>query len=177
MGHCYHHALSSVRKWGGEPEDYLSLHQWFDEPSKLVTADFRHRARRHAVDLAFAGRIVVGQHGQGELGAVDKAGSMTKATMFKLEAGPLITGKAEATQLAHLPFELLALADQGVGTFAGGPQQLLGVAPGAEGNADFADLWRQPGMGIEQGALGIRPKQRLVRMLAMNINQPFTNFT
>ena len=23
MGHCYHHALSSVKKWGGTAEDYL----------------------------------------------------------------------------------------------------------------------------------------------------------
>lgn len=30
MGHCYHHALSSARKWGGTAEDYLPLHQWFD---------------------------------------------------------------------------------------------------------------------------------------------------
>jgi hypothetical protein len=30
MGHCYHHALSSVRKWGGTAEDYLPLHNWFD---------------------------------------------------------------------------------------------------------------------------------------------------
>ena len=30
MGHCYHHALSSARKWGGVAEDYLPLHQWFD---------------------------------------------------------------------------------------------------------------------------------------------------
>ena len=30
MGHCYHHALSSVKKWGGTAEDYLPLHQWFD---------------------------------------------------------------------------------------------------------------------------------------------------
>jgi hypothetical protein len=30
MGHCYHHALSSVKKWGGVAEDYLRLHQWFD---------------------------------------------------------------------------------------------------------------------------------------------------
>ncbi len=41
MGHCYHHALSSVKKWGGVAEDYLPLHQWFDE-SKAITADFRH---------------------------------------------------------------------------------------------------------------------------------------
>lgn len=46
MGHCYHHALSSARKWGGTAEDYLPLHQWFDE-SKEITADFRHRALRH----------------------------------------------------------------------------------------------------------------------------------
>ena len=30
MSHCYYHALSSVRKWGGEVADYLSLHQWLD---------------------------------------------------------------------------------------------------------------------------------------------------
>ncbi|PTQ65124.1 DUF6915 family protein [Celeribacter persicus] len=46
MGNCYHHALSSARKWGGAAEDYLPLHQWFDE-SKEITADFRHRALRH----------------------------------------------------------------------------------------------------------------------------------
>lgn len=46
MGHCYHHALSSVRKWGGTPEDYLPLHQWFDM-SKEHVADFRHRMLRH----------------------------------------------------------------------------------------------------------------------------------
>jgi len=52
MGHCYHHALSSVRKWGGEPEDYLPLHQWFDE-SKMLIADFRHRALRHHAEGIF----------------------------------------------------------------------------------------------------------------------------
>ncbi|WP_447725510.1 DUF6915 family protein [Sphingomonas koreensis] len=53
MGHCYHHALSSVRKWGGEPEDYLPLHQQFGEPSKLIVADFRHRALRHHAEGIF----------------------------------------------------------------------------------------------------------------------------
>ena len=46
MGHCYHHALSSARKWGGAAEAYLPLHQWFDE-SKEIIADFRQRALRH----------------------------------------------------------------------------------------------------------------------------------
>ena len=52
MGHPYHHALSSVRKWGGEAEDYLALHQWFDE-SKSILADFRHRALRHHAEGIF----------------------------------------------------------------------------------------------------------------------------
>lgn len=46
MAHCYHHALSSVRKWGGKAEDFQPLHDWFDQ-SKAHTADFRHRALRH----------------------------------------------------------------------------------------------------------------------------------
>ena len=46
MAHPWHHALSSVRKWGGAPEDYLAVHAWFDA-SKAITADFRHRALRH----------------------------------------------------------------------------------------------------------------------------------
>lgn len=46
MAHPYHHALSSVRKWGGRVEDYLALHEWFDA-SKAFLADFRHRALRH----------------------------------------------------------------------------------------------------------------------------------
>ena len=46
MAHPYHHALSSVKKWGGVVEDYIELHSWLDA-SKLILADFRHRALRH----------------------------------------------------------------------------------------------------------------------------------
>ena len=46
MAHPYHHALSSVKKWGGAVDCYLALHSWFDA-SKEITADFRHRALRH----------------------------------------------------------------------------------------------------------------------------------
>ena len=52
MAHPYHHAVSSVRKWGGTPEDYLSLHAWFDE-SKSIIADYRHRALRHHAEGIF----------------------------------------------------------------------------------------------------------------------------
>lgn len=46
MANPYHHAVSSVKKWGGCVEDYIAIHSWFDE-SKSHFADFRHRALRH----------------------------------------------------------------------------------------------------------------------------------
>ena len=30
MAHPYHHALSSVKKWGGTVDDYQAIHAWFD---------------------------------------------------------------------------------------------------------------------------------------------------
>lgn len=43
----YLHARNSVKKWGGVPEDYLKLHDWFDQ-SKAHHADMRHRALLHS---------------------------------------------------------------------------------------------------------------------------------
>ena len=59
MAHPYHHALSSVRKWGGTVEDYLPLHSWFDG-SKEITADFRHRALRHHAEGIFMAETIFG---------------------------------------------------------------------------------------------------------------------
>ena len=42
----YKHAQSSASKWGGEPEDYILLHDWFDQ-TKSYTGDWTHRALRH----------------------------------------------------------------------------------------------------------------------------------
>ena len=52
MGHCYHHALSSAKRWGGDAAEFLPLHSWFDQ-SKSITADFRHRALRHHAEGVF----------------------------------------------------------------------------------------------------------------------------
>ncbi|WP_441347342.1 DUF6915 family protein, partial [Roseovarius sp. EC-SD190] len=30
MAHPYHHALSSVKKWGGTVDCYMAVHTWFD---------------------------------------------------------------------------------------------------------------------------------------------------
>lgn len=46
MSHPYHHALSSVKKFGGKPEDYQSVHDFMDS-SKAAWADIRHRAILH----------------------------------------------------------------------------------------------------------------------------------
>lgn len=46
MADAFHHAQSSVNKWGGIVDDYLPLHRWFDE-TKEHFADPRHRAIRH----------------------------------------------------------------------------------------------------------------------------------
>ena len=59
MAHPYHHALSSVKKWGGKPEDYQAIHDWFDE-SKAHMADFRHRALRHHSEGIFMAECLFG---------------------------------------------------------------------------------------------------------------------
>lgn len=59
MAHPYHHAMSSAKKWGGIPEDYLQVHEWFDE-TKAHFADFRHRALRHHSEGIFLCEAIFG---------------------------------------------------------------------------------------------------------------------
>jgi len=57
MAHPWKHAESSAKKFGGNLEDYLPIHNWFDE-SKAFLPDFRHRALRdHAEGIFLAERI------------------------------------------------------------------------------------------------------------------------
>jgi hypothetical protein len=60
MAHPYHHALASVKKWGGEVSDYIHLHSWFDQ-SKSIAGDFRHRALRHHAEGIFMLETLYGQ--------------------------------------------------------------------------------------------------------------------
>jgi hypothetical protein len=41
------HAKNSARKWGGKPEDYQAIHDFFDS-SKAAMPDVRHRAILHS---------------------------------------------------------------------------------------------------------------------------------
>ena len=52
MSHPLHHAISSQKKWGGESDDYLPIHNWFDE-TKMHYPDMRHRALRHHTEGIF----------------------------------------------------------------------------------------------------------------------------
>lgn len=40
------HAQSTAAKWGGSWQDYIAIHDWFDE-TKQYTGDWTHRALRH----------------------------------------------------------------------------------------------------------------------------------
>jgi len=46
MSHPYYHAVSSSKRFGGCPEDYLAIHEWFDR-GKASQPDFKHRALSH----------------------------------------------------------------------------------------------------------------------------------
>ena len=59
MANPWHHAVSSQRKWGGEVEDYLAIHSWFDA-TKLILPDFRHRALRHHSEGIFLCEAIFG---------------------------------------------------------------------------------------------------------------------
>jgi hypothetical protein len=59
VSHTYHHAVSSARLYGGKPEDYQAIHNWFDQ-SKESMADFRHRAVRHHAEGIFECEKVFG---------------------------------------------------------------------------------------------------------------------
>ncbi len=46
MSASYDHCKTSVRKWGGKPEDYVDIHEFIDS-SKEYFGDARHRMLFH----------------------------------------------------------------------------------------------------------------------------------
>lgn len=59
MANSYYHAVSSAKKFGGTPEQYQKLHDWFDA-TKELHPDFRHRALRHHTHGIFEAERVFG---------------------------------------------------------------------------------------------------------------------
>lgn len=56
---AYYHAKSSASKWGGAPEDYMPVHAFLDE-SKMILADYRHRALRHHAEGCWMAERILG---------------------------------------------------------------------------------------------------------------------
>lgn len=61
MAHPYFHAKSSVRKYGGKIEDYLHIHDWFDE-TKAWIGHSMHRMFRHHSEGIFECEKIFGNH-------------------------------------------------------------------------------------------------------------------
>ena len=59
MTHPINHARVSAKIFGGLPEDYVVIHDWFDA-TKETFADFRHRALRHHSQGIFEAERVFG---------------------------------------------------------------------------------------------------------------------
>ena len=52
MAHPLQHAKSSVKKWGGVPEDYIDIHHWFDDTKSWI-GNSMHRIFRHHCEGIF----------------------------------------------------------------------------------------------------------------------------
>jgi hypothetical protein len=61
MAHPAEHAKSSARKFGGVAEDYLHIHNWFDETKAWVGHSF-HRMFRHHSEGIFECEKTFGDH-------------------------------------------------------------------------------------------------------------------
>lgn len=48
MAHPYDHARSSAKQFGGEPEEYLPYHEWFDETKGWVGHSIHRMFRHHS---------------------------------------------------------------------------------------------------------------------------------
>lgn len=61
MSKPWKHALSSAKKFGGKPEDYLPIHDFFDS-TKACLPDVRHRAILHSAFGIFIAEKVFGHN-------------------------------------------------------------------------------------------------------------------
>ena len=60
MAHPLIHAKSSVKKWGGIPEDYIDIHHWFDDTKSWI-GNSTHRIFRHHAEGIFECEKVFGK--------------------------------------------------------------------------------------------------------------------
>jgi hypothetical protein len=112
------HAKSSARRFGGKPEDYMDIHEYFDA-TKSALADVRHRAILHSTYGIYIVQDVFGQtrvNSEGKTYSVRDIGEQhvmedlgfipTLDKWFEgLEIKPWMTGKREVKQTTVIPFD------------------------------------------------------------------------
>jgi hypothetical protein len=59
MSSPYYHAISSAKRFGGVPEDYLKLYEWFNH-GEASQPDFKHRCLSHHAQGIFDATEVFG---------------------------------------------------------------------------------------------------------------------
>ena len=99
MAHPLKHAESSARRFGGKSEDYLSIHNWFDE-SKSFFTDFRHRALRHHAEGIFLAERIFGitiVNSDGELVVYDAYRGEENGMLFAHEQAEILQMEDLAT--------------------------------------------------------------------------------
>lgn len=69
MAHPIVHAKSSVKKWGGKWEDYIHIHNWFDETKSWV-GNSHHRMFRHHSEGIFECEKTFGEHFENSEGKI-----------------------------------------------------------------------------------------------------------
>jgi hypothetical protein len=84
----YDHALSSAKSFGGEWEDYIAIHSWFDE-TKAFTGTWTHRALRH--------------HSAGVEWAIEKFGHRIKTSSGRYISVRLIAEKHIEEDCGFIP--------------------------------------------------------------------------
>ena len=67
MAHPYDHARSSAKKWGGDPEEYLEIHEWFDA-TKAWIGHSKHRMFRHHSEGIFEAEKIFGVYFENSIG-------------------------------------------------------------------------------------------------------------
>ena len=68
MAHPFHHSQQSVRRYGGTVDDYIAIHEWFDESKAFIPLVVHRGLRHHAQGIfdceARFGRTVVNSDGR-----------------------------------------------------------------------------------------------------------------
>ncbi|MNS80909.1 hypothetical protein D3C72_1146060 [compost metagenome] len=125
----------------------------------------------HAVEHGQHGAIGLGQRFQRGAAAVDQAGRVREAVVFALDLFPFARLGRQLVEFAHLPFQPLALKLHFARLRLHGLALAHAGAPGPPRLRHRAGLFGQARVGVEQVALGVRPQQQLVGVLAVDVHE------